>query len=108
MGRATACSPRSLTASKGSAGSSCRHCPRRRLIWMATSPSHNLRGHDMTAKAVRVRRWISIGGDDPFQRTLNKCRELGIAIINGGKPGWVAWYGLAMLATRAQIQSLEL
>ena len=44
-------------------------------------------------RSRRYRRWISIGGKDPFMRTLHKCRALGMSIIQGGKPGmeWRFW-----------------
>ena len=56
---------------------------------------------------VRHKRWIGIGGDDPWVRTLRKCRSLRMAVINGGKPGFCAWYGLCVVATAEQMRRLE-
>ena len=55
----------------------------------------------------RYKRWFTIGGNDAWMTTLRKCRRLGMAVVNGGKPGFVAWYGLCLLATPDQIRTLE-
>jgi hypothetical protein len=51
--------------------------------------------------------WIGIDCNNPFLRTLRKCRQLGMQIINGGKPGFCAWYGLCVRATADQMKELQ-
>jgi hypothetical protein len=55
----------------------------------------------------RYKRWISIGSRDPFLRTLRACKRFRIGIVNGWKPGMVAWYGLALEADTTQMKRLE-
>lgn len=61
----------------------------------------------MPAKSKKFYRWITIGADNPYLRTLKKCRELGIGVFYAGKPGMVAWYGFGIRATTKQRASLE-
>lgn len=55
------------------------------------------------------KRWFSVGGTcrDPWRATLRQCQKLKMSMLGGGKPGWVAWYGIAMRCTSAQMAALE-
>lgn len=55
----------------------------------------------------RYKRWISIGCNDPWMRTLRKARQLHTKIISGGKPGMVAWYGICLEAKPEQMRQLQ-
>jgi len=61
----------------------------------------------MMAKNRQYRRWISIGGDDPFDRSVAKAREIGLEIRAAGKPGMVAWYGFRLFGSPERMIALE-
>jgi hypothetical protein len=54
----------------------------------------------------RYKRWVGIG-DNPFRRSLRQARRLGMAIIDGGKPGFCAWHSFCFEATAGQMRRLE-
>lgn len=56
-------------------------------------------------KSVRRERWTQLGDD--FEKSLRQMRAIGIQIIWAGKPGMVAWYGYAFMATRTQMLAIE-
>jgi hypothetical protein len=58
-------------------------------------------------KRRRYNRWLTIGVPNPFIRTLKKARSLGLGIVNGGKPGMCAWYGICLVGTSEQIEALQ-
>lgn len=58
-------------------------------------------------RVTRYKRWIDIGDNNTFLRTLRRCKRLGVSIVDGGKPGFCAWYGLCVQGTAEQIRELE-
>lgn len=53
------------------------------------------------------RRWLTIAPGDPFGKSVEKAKALGIEVRAGGKPGMVAWYGLLLFATSDHMKALE-
>jgi len=54
----------------------------------------------------RFKRWLGLDSDW-FRDSLSQARKLGMSVINGGKPGMVAWYGLCLEGTPEQMAKLE-